>query len=122
MKFGFLDKAGVGGAIIAAAACPLCFPLLAVAGSALGLGILAPFEGIIVYVFQGLVLLALSGNVMVYTVHKNRTLLISSIFSAMTTLVGFYTNEMLVYVGLLGLVGTAILNQFEKRKCQSCQS
>jgi len=120
MKFEFLDKVGAGGAIVAAAACPVCFPLLAVTGSAVGLGVLAPVEGALIYVFQGLVLLALVGNIVAYFSHKRLFLLGFGITSAITVLVGIYTSEILSYIGLLGLVCAAVWNQIEKRKCRTC--
>jgi hypothetical protein len=59
----FLDKIGAVGAFLVAGSCSACFPLLAVVGSAFGLSFLRPYEGILLYVFQGLVLMALIGNV-----------------------------------------------------------
>jgi hypothetical protein len=41
MQRAFVEKFGSIGAIIAAAACPICFPKLALIGSAVGLGVLA---------------------------------------------------------------------------------
>jgi hypothetical protein len=40
-----VEKVGSIGAIIAALACPICFPKLALVGLAVGLGVLAPYEG-----------------------------------------------------------------------------
>jgi len=39
MNLRFLDKLGSVGAILTAATCAVCFPFLAVVGSAIGLGI-----------------------------------------------------------------------------------
>ena len=61
-----LDKLGAIGTLLAAASCPACFPLLAVVGSALGLGILARFEGYVMYVLQGFVLLALAATATIF--------------------------------------------------------
>jgi hypothetical protein len=44
-----IEKAGSIGAIIGALACPICFPKIAIIGSAIGLGVLAPFEGLSVF-------------------------------------------------------------------------
>ena len=43
-----VDKAGVVGSVVSAAACPACFPALASLGAAMGLGIFAEYEGLFV--------------------------------------------------------------------------
>jgi mercuric ion transport protein len=40
-----LEQTGTWGAVVAAILCPMCFPKLALIGAALGLGVLAPYEG-----------------------------------------------------------------------------
>ena len=42
------DKAGALGSIVSAASCPACFPALAGLGTALGLGFLAGYEGLLI--------------------------------------------------------------------------
>jgi len=70
MRLQFLDKFGAIGAASAAVACPVCFPLIAVVSSTLGLGFLRPYEGLIMYVFQGLVVVSLVGSVLTYLSRK----------------------------------------------------
>src|SRR5882672_4627398 len=41
------DKAGMVGSVVSAAACPACFPALASLGAAMGLGIFAEYEGLL---------------------------------------------------------------------------
>lgn len=56
------DKAGVIGAIVAAAGCAACFPALASLGAAIGLGFLSQYEGLFIRIllpmFAGIALLA----------------------------------------------------------------
>jgi len=124
MKFLFLDKFGSLGAVVAAASCPFCFPLLGAAGAAFGLGFLKPYEGAMVYLFQGLVVLAFFGNVLSYLNHRKKGLLILGFFSAATVFFAFYVrfNEILLYAGLAGLFVSAVLNTLENRRCRICQS
>ena len=70
MKWGFVEKIGSIGALLAAAACPACFPSLAVVGATLGLGVLSSFEGWAFVLFKSLVLVALVGNVLSYLNHR----------------------------------------------------
>ena len=53
-----LEKFGSIGAIVAAAACPVCFPKLALLGAILGLGGLGAYEWQLFIVAQVLVALA----------------------------------------------------------------
>jgi hypothetical protein len=55
MKLGFIDKIGSVGSLLAAVACPACFPMLAAVGSAVGLSVLHTFEGKVFVAFQLLV-------------------------------------------------------------------
>ena len=75
----FLEKFGTVGAVIAAAACPVCFPKVALVGAALGFGVFEPFEGFIGIGVQALFLLALVGQVLAFPRHRNRWLLALSI-------------------------------------------
>ena len=68
----FLDKIGSIGAILAAA-CLVCFPLLASAGSVIGLGFLHSYEWKLLIAFQILVLVALVGLILSFRCHRNRS-------------------------------------------------
>ena len=123
MKLDFLDKVGAFGAFFAAGACPACFPLLAVVGSALGLGFLKPYEGPIMIVFQILVALALIGNIVSFFKHRKIWLLALGILSPGLIFFAFYIqfNTAILYAGLFGLLVTAVLNFVEKKRCKSCK-
>jgi len=126
MKAKFFDKFGPIGAVcslIAAASCPACFPVLGVIGATLGLGFLSPYEGIIMYVFQGFVLLSLIGNIIAYLEHKKIYALVIGVVSPLLIFYAFYINfsYVIIYAGLIGLFISAIVNFIESRKCIACK-
>ena len=117
-----LDKMGALGAVLAAAAAPCCFPLLAVVGSALGLSVLHPFTGYMAYVMQGLVLLSLAGNFLAWRRHRKWMPLAISGVGVALIFIGYYSNlaRELVYVGLGVLVIAAVLNAIAARSDVGC--
>jgi len=118
-KLGLLDNLGALGALLSAAACPACFPVLAAAGAAFGLGAFVPFEGYAMYVLQGFVLLALAGNILSFRAHKQIGPLLLGILSAALIFFAFYGrfNPALVYAGLFGLLVVAIWNAIAQKRC-----
>src|SRR2546427_3628686 len=66
-----MDKLGAIGALLAAAAAPCCFPLLAAAGAALGLSALQSLRGYVEYTIQTMVVLALVGDLIAYRRHRH---------------------------------------------------
>ncbi len=124
MKLQSLDKLGPVAALLAAGGCPACFPLLAIVGSTLGLGFLRPYEGIVMYIFQGLVLLSLIGNIAAYRTHRKPAPLVVGVISPVLVFYAFYVsfNQALIYVGLTGLFLAAVLNFIAKRTCRACSA
>lgn len=124
VRIRFLDKIGSIGAIIAAASCPVCFPVLAAAGSAIGFGVLHPYEGKMLILFQALVLVSLIGLVLSFRRHRRPLPLIVGILSALLILFAFHIrfNEILNYVGLFGLLSASALNILENRRCTRCKA
>lgn len=120
---GIIEKIGSIGAFFAAAACPTCFPLLAVVGGAFGLGVFQPFEGIVFLVFKTFVFLALIGNIFSYFKHRKFIPLIVGILSPLLifSAIYFYFKPILIYTGLFGLLAASILNFFADRQCASCK-
>jgi hypothetical protein len=104
-----LDKLGSIGAVAAAAACPICFPKLALIGAFLGLGALSAFEYQFLIAAQALVMLAVADHVWSYFRHRNRWLLGSAVLGAGAVFAGLYLagSELLVYAGLAGLVAAS---------------
>jgi mercuric ion transport protein len=105
----YLEKIGGVGAVVAAAACPICFPKLALIGAFFGLGALSAFESQFLIAAQVLVALALAGHLLSYRRHRDRWLLGFAILSVAAVFGGLYVagSEILVYAGLGGLVATS---------------
>ena len=111
-----LEKIGSIGAVAAAAACPICFPKLAVIGAFFGLGALSAFEYQFLIAAQALVALALAGHVFAYFRHRNSWLLASALLSGMAVFAGLYVagSELLVYAGLTGLVAASMADLWRR--------
>ena len=107
LNLGFIDKIGSIGSLLAAAACPACFPMWAVVGSALGLGILHPFEGKVFFVFQLLVAVALVGSIISYFNHRKVLPLLTGTISPALIFFGLYVffHPVIVYSGSLAISG-----------------
>jgi len=125
MKITFIDKVGTTGVLVTAMACPVCWPLFALAGSTLGLGILAPWEGFLMnYVFPPFVVISMLGSYFSYRYHRSLLPLGCGVLSGLLILLGFYAgwHLTLMYVGIFGLLVAAILSYFaNKRQEQICQ-
>jgi hypothetical protein len=104
-----LDKVGSFGAIIAAAACPICFPKLALVGAVLGLGGLSAYEWQFLVAAQLLVGLAVVGQVLAYLRHRKQWLLAVALLGGAAFFGGLYVvgSEMIVYAGLAALVAAS---------------
>lgn len=119
MSTNILDKVGSIGAVLAGAAVPCCFPFLSLFGSILGLSFFAQYEGIIMYLIQGLVLLALVGSILAYRGHRKVLPLILAVFSTASVLYGMNTGLDIYYIygGMIGLLIVAVWNTIEARRC-----
>ena len=117
-----LEKFGSFGAIIAAAACPICFPKLALLGTVFGLGVLAPFETAFFYAVQILVVMAVVGHFVSYKRHQNETIVLLASLSAVLLFLSLYLlgSEFLSYVGFGGLIVATVWLGFENRRCVVC--
>ena len=104
-----LDKLGSAGALIAAAACPICFPKLALLGSLIGLGAFSAYEAQLFIAAQLLVVVALAGHVPAYRQHRKAWLLGSALASGAAVFAGLYVlaSEWLTYAGFAGLVAAS---------------
>lgn len=111
-----LEKIGSIGAVVAAAACPICFPKLALIGALFGLGALSAFEYQLLIAAQALVALAVAGHVLSYLRHRNRWLLGSAIVSGAAVFAGLYLagSELLAYAGLAGLVTASVADLWRR--------
>ena len=104
-----LDKLGSAGALIAAAACPICFPKLALLGGLIGLGAFSAYEAELFLAVKLLVVVAMAGHVLSYRRHRNAWLLAAGLASGAGVFVGLYVlgSESVAYAGLAGLVGAS---------------
>jgi len=117
-----LEKFGSFGAIVAAAACPICFPKLALIGALFGLGALAPFETVFFFTAQIFVVLAVIGHAISYKKHQNLKLLSLTVLSMILLFVSLYiyVSEILSYLAFSGLIVATIWLVFENRRCTNC--
>jgi mercuric ion transport protein len=118
-----LEKFGSFGTIVAAAACPVCFPKLALLGALFGLGALKQYETIFFYGAHVLIVLALVGHIVSYKRVQNRSLFALAVISALLFFTSLYVvgSEILSYVSLIGLVAATIWMIFENRRCARCE-
>jgi mercuric ion transport protein len=114
-----LDKFGAFGTIVAAAACPICFPKLALIGALVGLGALAEYEYYFYIAFQVLALVTFTGVLLTYRIQRNLKILILAFASVTLFFVSLYliANEYLSYFALAGLVASVIWQLVEAKKC-----
>ena len=126
MNLLIIEKFGAIGTLITAMACPACWPLFATVGSTLGLGVLLPWEGILMnFVFPPFVALATVGSVLSFRSHRKRLPLIVGVFSGATIIFGFYVGWqlLLMYIGIFGLLISSILghiaNQQQAKLCKT---
>lgn len=117
-----LEKFGSFGSIIAAAACPVCFPKLALLGAVFGLGVLAPFETAFFYAAQIMVVMAVAGHFVSYKKHQNETIVLLASLSAILLFISLYVlgSEFLSYVGFGGLIIATVWLVYENRRCTAC--
>ena len=118
---GILEKVGSIGTFITAASCPVCWPLFASIGATFGLGVLAPFEGVLMtIIFPAFILVSILGSILSFINHRSYPPLAVSILSAALILYGFYGgwHLMLMYIGIFGLLVGSILGFFANKKCK----
>ena len=119
-----LEKFGSFGAIIAAMACPICFPKLALVGALVGMGALAPYETAFFFGAQILVVLAVIGHALSYKKHRNWKLLALAVISTILLFISLYAfvSEILSYLAFSGLIIATIWLILENRRYSTCVS
>jgi hypothetical protein len=115
-----LEKIGSFGGIIAAAACPVCFPKLALIGALFGLGALGAYESAFFAAAQILIVLAVLGHAFAYLQHRKRWLLALGTASGAAVFGGLYLlrSEALAYAGLAGLVVASATDFWTRRSAR----
>ncbi len=114
-----LDRFGALGTLIAAAACPICFPKLALIGALIGLGALAKYEYYFYIAFHVFALVTFTGILLAYRKQRNLNILILAFASIALFFISLYliVNEYLSYLALAGLVASVIWQLLEAKKC-----
>jgi len=125
-----LDKTGVIGALVASMGCAACFPALGALASALGLGFLAQFEGVIINTLLPVfALVALGGSVFSFLIYKRWGRLVAGVAGPTMVLLTLYPlwsygwSTYLFYMGLLVMMFAAIWDIAlpSRRACSSTQ-
>jgi MerC mercury resistance protein len=113
-----LDRIGSIGALLTAIAAPCCFPLFATIGATVGLGALAQYEGIILYLFHGFAFITLMGLLLAFLKHRNIAPLVLGTIACVLLTYHFYRSFSLValYGGLLALTAATAWNYFITRR------
>ena len=120
-----LGRFGSFGSILVAAACPVCFPKLALLGALFGFGALAEYEVIFFYALQVLIVAMVVSNVIAFKRGGDKRLLILVSVSAVLFFVSLYVfvSEYLSYIALAGLVASSVwLIMAPRRKSNCCES
>ena len=119
MKRGFasLDRIGSFGALLAAIAAPCCFPLFGAVAASLGLGILSPYESIVLYLFQTFAVISLVGLALAFRQHGRVGPLTLGLVSAGVLAYTLHRSFLpaALYGGLFGLLVATVWNYFSSR-------
>jgi len=96
--------------------------MLAVVGTALGLGIFRPFEGWVFTLFQSMVVIATLGNLLSFAGHRRVFPLIIGLVSPALIFFALYVrfNQLFLYLGLIALAAASILSYLANRQCARC--
>jgi MerC mercury resistance protein len=113
----YLEKIGGIGSVVAAAACPVCFPKLALIGALFGLGALGAYESALFAAAQILVAVAVLGHALAYLRHRRLGLLVLGVGSGAAVFAGLYLlrSEAVVYAGFAGLVVASATDFWSRR-------
>ncbi len=116
-----LEKVGSIGSVVAAAACPICFPKLALVGALFGLSGVGAYEFQFLIAAQVLVAVAILGQALAYVRHRNGWILGAAIVSGIAVFAGLYLagSEALVYVGFAGLVAASATEFWSRWKLRA---
>ncbi|HUR99236.1 MAG TPA: MerC family mercury resistance protein [Pyrinomonadaceae bacterium] len=118
MALNLSDKIGP---LIAAAPAPCCFLFLGALVSIPKLSFFAPYEDYMIWVMQGLVLLALVGSLISYRRHRKVAPVILAIASTSAIIYGINANldTYYIYGGMVGLLVVSTWNSIEAKKVEA---
>lgn len=112
------DKIGFIGSLVSAMGCVNCFPALASIGTALGLGVLAPHEGLLIRILLPLfAIIALVANLVAWRSHRHWYRRITALLGPVLVLLAVLVMRVygvrtgwLLYPGLALMLATSILD------------
>jgi mercuric ion transport protein len=123
------DKAGLIGSTVSAAACVNCFPALASLGTAVGLGVLNPYEGLFIRILlPGFAIVALLANALGWFGHRQWPRAVLGMFGPLLVLMAVFVMRAsghrtgwLFYPGLLLMVAVSIRDLLAPAPSASCR-
>jgi hypothetical protein len=115
------DKFGSIGAVLAAAACPICFPKLALVGAFFGLGALSAYEAQLIIAAQALVALALAGHLIAYRQRRRTGILGLALAGGAAVFAGLYAfgSEWLAYAGFAALLAASTADVWPRLRARA---
>lgn len=122
---GLGDEVGLGGSFVAALGCTACFPALAGISSALGLGFLSQWEGILVSrVIPIIAFLVLVINILGFFNHRQWLRTILGIIGPILVIIGaMEMNQLFLFPGLAFMFGVSVWDFVSQRnkRCETVQ-
>ncbi len=121
IQFPNINKLGTAGLFITAIFSPCCFPIFAIAATAMGLGSFELFGEWTMWVFQAMVIISIAGLVVAYIKHKCIYPLIIATTGAVLIFYGYHFNESdnwiyFLYAGMLAQLIATVVNYFLMKK------
>jgi len=121
---GSLDKFGAAGVFLTALVSPCCFPIIAFAATAFGLGSFELFGGWTMWIFQVMALISIIGLFISYLQHRCMYPLITAVISGALIIYGYHVDTSdnwihFLYAGMIGLLAATIWN-YQRNRLHSC--
>ena len=124
------DKAGLIGSAVSAAACVNCFPALASLGTAIGLGVLNPYEGLFIRILLPVfATIALLANALGWFSHRQWPRAALGVLGPVLVLVAIFVMRAsghrtgwLFYPGLLLMVAVSVRDLLAPAPGASCRT
>ena len=122
---GLGDKVGFGGSFVAALGCTACFPALAGISSALGLGFLSQWEGILVSrVIPIIAFMVLVINILGFFSHRQWSRTLLGVIGPILVMIGaIEMNQLFLFPGLAFMLGVSVWDVVSQRnkRCETAK-
>lgn len=120
------DKIGFIGSLVSAMGCVNCFPALASLGATIGLGVLAPYEGLFIRILLPLfAIVALAANLIAWRSHRSWSRRVTALLGPILVLLAVLVMRVygvrtgwLLYPGLVLMLTTSVLDLATQRRCR----